>query len=232
MSSMAGCLWFAAVFFGFCAIILNRSSDISGYDCRCQPSPAFELVSRQWSSYLSKEKMFFGIDMALTRWSSGFCMQKIALPSLKQKMFNDPFVVNLLNLSLDTIQMIMTLSTSSLILALLLKDRTPFNQKLFLHRFVSLLVKLRDLIITCSLTIHVVLNMLILLTWSLYHESRVYCRLCVPHQRIYIFVYSTLDQSETKPCWWWYRYTCDDWDMASSWHGWLCWNWYLMSYRI
>ena len=66
--------------------------------------------------------MFFGIDMALTRWSSGFCMQKIALPSLKQKMFNDPFVVNLLNLSLDTIQMIMTLSTSSLILALLLSN--------------------------------------------------------------------------------------------------------------
>lgn len=71
---MDGCMWFAAVFFGFCAIILNRSSDISGYDCRYQLSPAFELVSRQWSSFLFKEEMFFGIDRALTTWSSGFCM--------------------------------------------------------------------------------------------------------------------------------------------------------------
>ena len=69
LSSMAGCLWFAAVFFGFCAIILNRLSDISGYDCRCQPSPAFELVSRQRSSYLPKENIFL-----VSTWLLGHCL--------------------------------------------------------------------------------------------------------------------------------------------------------------
>ena len=56
--------------------------------------------------------------------------------------------------------------------------------------------------ITCSLTIHIVLNMLILLTWSLYPKNHVNRRLCVVLQRIYIFVYLTLDQLETKPWQW------------------------------
>ena len=71
----------------FCAIIFYRSSDISGYECRYQSLPTSGLVPRL---YLSKEKMFFGIDVVLSTWSSGFCMQTMALPSLKQKMSNNP----------------------------------------------------------------------------------------------------------------------------------------------
>lgn len=44
------------------------------------------------------------------------------------------------------------------------------------------------------------------------------------------FCLSTLDQLETKPwpwierlyCWQWYRYTCDDWNKASSWYWCPC----------
>ena len=63
---MAGGWWFAAVLSGFCAIIFYRSSDISGYECRNQSLPASGLVPRLCCSYLSKEKMFFGIDVVLS----------------------------------------------------------------------------------------------------------------------------------------------------------------------
>ena len=39
---------------------------------------------------LCKEKMSIGIDVALSTWSSGFCMQTMELPLLKQNLFNDP----------------------------------------------------------------------------------------------------------------------------------------------
>ena len=48
--------------------------------------------------------------------------------------------VNLLNLGLDNIRMMMPLSTLSLIRALLLKDRTSFNQKVLLYCSIFLLV--------------------------------------------------------------------------------------------
>ena len=39
---------------------------------------------------LCKEKMSIGIDVALSTWSSGFCMQTMILPLLKQNLLNDP----------------------------------------------------------------------------------------------------------------------------------------------
>ena len=77
------------MFSGFCAIIFYRSNDISGYECRYPFLPASGLVPRLCCSYLSKEKLFFGIDVVLSTWSSGFCMQTMALPLHKQKMSKD-----------------------------------------------------------------------------------------------------------------------------------------------
>ena len=116
------------MFSGFCAIIFYHSSDISRSELRYQSLPASQLVSRLWCSYLSKEKMFFGIDVALPTWSTGFCMQTLELPSFKQKMFNDPlrckFTKSRFRYYPDDD------ASFNVELALLLKDRAPFNQKL------------------------------------------------------------------------------------------------------
>jgi len=116
------------VFSCFCAIIFYRSSDISRYECRYQSLRVSELVSRLWCSYFSKEKMSFGIDVALPTWSTGFCRQTLELPSFKQKMFNDPLRCKFTKSRFryypnDD-------ASFNVVLALLLKDRTPFNQKL------------------------------------------------------------------------------------------------------
>ena len=116
------------VFSGFCAIIFYRWSDISRYECRYQSLPASELVSGLWCSYLSKEKIFFGIDVALPTWSTGFCMQTLELTSFKQNMFNDPLRCKFTKSKFryypnDD-------ASFNVELALLLKDRTQFNQKL------------------------------------------------------------------------------------------------------
>ena len=186
--SMAGGLWCAVVFSGFCAIIFYRSSDFSGYECGYQSFPASGLVFRLWCSYLSKEKMFFGINVGLSTWSSAFCMQTMELPSLKQKMFND----------------LLRRKFTKSRFRYYPNDDASFNVELNpgppAERQDSVQSKTISLFrsptrITQRFENHMRFNH----PYRFEYANSTNLVTCVLHQRIYIFVYSTLDQSETKP---------------------------------